>query len=340
VLKQSRVRRSSCEVFALAFLVLACGRNEQAPVSSKSSPPKRVVAIIEPMQHIAVSDISRGIRDALGKRADIQVETKNANGDAIAMTQIISAYKGGNASVVIPIFTSTAQIAKDAIRDSPVVFAAVTDPVAAGIVASKDHPGGNVTGVSDLWPIGAQFDLIHEILPRATRIGIVYDPTDPSSSATMPLIDAEASKRGMTVVKRPIHNVPELTDALASLRGSADLLFTANDVTVTKGFPALVSFAAQYRIPLFAGDYSSVERGAIGAVGQNYYTVGKNAGELALKILGGARPADTPVVYTTGGDLYLNAEAARRMGVPIPPGVKSRALKVYETISTGEETSK
>jgi len=294
---------------------------------------KRVVGVIEPMEHVAISDVTRGIKAGLASRRDVEVRVMNASGDATTIAQIVDRYRDTGVAVYVPIFTKTAQAVKSKITDSPIVFAAVTDPVSAGLVKSPGAPEGNITGVSDLWPIGPNLDLIRQVLPTAKAIGMVYDPGDASSSVTVPLITKEAEARGFKLELRPVHSTNEVAQSLASLQGKVGLLFTANDVTVTAAFPALVEFAIQKKIPLFAGDYSSVQRGAVCAVGQNYYSVGVEAAALIAAVIDGQKMAAIPIRYTKGGDIYLNAKAAELMGVQIPRDIAAKAKETYTDIS-------
>lgn len=293
-----------------------------------------LVGIIEPIQHIAVSDVTRGVKAELASNGGgFDIVVKNANGDKTAIPQIVAQYLDQKAAVLVPIFTSNAQAVRTAAPGATVVFAAVTDPVSAGLVADPKKPGKATTGVSDLWPIGANLDLVKQVVPAARRLGVVFDPGDPSSAVTMPLLRQEALSRGLLLDARPVTSTGEVPQALASLRGSVDVLFTANDVTVTAAFPALVSFAIEGRLPLFAGDYSSVERGAIGAVGQDYYNVGIEVGRLIRRIRAGTSPSELPIVYTQAGHLYLNRAAATQMGVTLPDELVRSAYHVYDRLS-------
>jgi putative ABC transport system substrate-binding protein len=167
-------------------------------------------------------------------------------------------------------------------------------------------------------------------------MGILYDPNDPSSSATMPLIREYAKQKGFDLIEKPVHSTTEVTEALPVLNGKVDFIFTADDVTVTKSFPALVAYAVENKIPLFAGDYSSVQRGAIAAVGQNYYDVGLNTAKLIIAAASGKPISSLPVQYTEGGDIYINLSAAEKMGVSIPDSVRKKAKAAYNSITEGE----
>lgn len=294
----------------------------------------RVVGIVEPMEHVAIADVTRGIRDGLSQRRDVEIRVMNANGDATTISQIVDNFRDREVAIYVPIFTKTVQAVRSKISKEPIVFAAVTDPVSAGLVKSPNAPEANITGVSDLWPIGSNLDLIRQVLPTAKVLGMVYDPGDPSSSVTLPLIKQEAEARSLKLELRPVHSMNEVVQSLASFQGKIDLLFTANDVTVTAALPALVQFAIQNKIPLFAGDYSSVERGAVCAVGQNYYSVGTETAALINRVLDGHKISATPVRYTKGGDLYINAKAAELMGLQIPRDLAATAKVTYTDIAS------
>jgi putative tryptophan/tyrosine transport system substrate-binding protein len=328
-MKKNRVLIGVVAVVVLAGAILLLNQKPSNPVG---------VGIIEPMVHMAISDVTRGVQEGLKAETDVKcvVSVKNANGDSSVIPQIIAQYRDAGVRVFVPIFTGTSQATKKAVGENPIVFAAVTDPVAADLVKNPKSPEGNITGVSDLWPIGAQFDLIRQILPGATRVGILFDPNDPSSAATMPMIRDRAQEKGFVIVERPVHTATEVADALPGFKGKVDAMFTANDVTVTKSFPALVAYCIENKIPLFAGDHSSVQRGAIAAVGQNYYTVGREAAKLVAAICRGEPVAKLPVRYTQGGDLHLNLAAAEKMGVKVPDAVRNQAKQTYTAITEGD----
>ncbi len=298
------------------------------------SDSRTLIGVIEPMQHIAVSDITNGIKDGLGKDSKaVVVLVANANGEKTTIPQIVASFKDKGVQVYVPIFTGTAQAVVNMVPDHDIIFAAVTDPVSAHLLQNPNHPEGHITGVSDLWPVASQLDLIRTILPRAKVIGVVQDPGDPSSAVTMPILQREAALRGYQVLVKPVHATSEIGQALAALTGKVDLIYTANDVTVTSGLPAIVNFCIEQKIPFFAGDYSSVQRGAIAAIGQNYHSVGLETARLVREIRQGKKISELPVAYTSGGDVYVNRLAAKLMGVELPASVIKQAKQVYDVIS-------
>lgn len=326
-MKNSKIVLVILIILVLAGLILFLNR-----VNNKVS---QTVGIIEPMVHVAVSDITKGITTELNSvwGEQFNVIVKNANGDKTVIPQIIAQFKDAGVQIYVPIFTGTAQTVKSSVKNEPIVFAAVTDPVAVELLTNPASPEGNITGVSDLWPIEAEMELIKRMMPQIRSIGIVFDPNDPSSSVTMPLIRESALKNGIYLLEKPVNSPTGVAESLPILNGKVDALFTANDTTVTQSFTALVTFAIQNKIPLFAGDYSSVQRGAIAAVGQNYYDVGREVGRLVRNVSVGVPLSSLAVRYTKGGDIYLNVDAAKKMGLAIPEGVLNSAKEIYEHIS-------
>lgn len=292
----------------------------------KKSEPKYRIAIVQLLEHPDVEKLTNGIKDEL-KDLDSNkyvILIRNAQGQPTALPQIFTELKGKDVNLIIPIFTPTAQAAKNAFPNIPIVFSAVTDPVGAGLVISLDKPGGNVTGVSDLFPIDMQLKLITEILPNAKKIGVLYNPGEQNSRVTFKLIQIEAQKLGLEVVSAGVTNTNEILTACSSLRGRADVFFTSNDITVATGIDGVVKYCQDNKTPFFAGDPTAVKKGAIGTYSQSYYGIGKLTGGIVKQIINGAKPSDIPVVISKNVQLFLNEESAAKMGVSIPEIIKRK----------------
>lgn len=292
----------------------------------KKSEPKYTIAIVQLLEHPDVEKLTNGIKDEL-KDLDssiYKVLVRNAQGQPTALPQIYTELKGKNVNLIIPIFTPTAQAAKNDFPNLPIVFSAVTDPVGAGIVQSLDKTGGNVTGVSDLFPIDMQLKLITEILPTAKKIGVLYNPGEQNSKVTFKLILVEAQKLGLEVVSAGVTNTNEILTACSSMKGKADVFFTSNDITVATGIDGVVKYCQDNKIPFFAGDPTAVEKGAIGTFSQSYYGIGRLTGVIVKQIINGAKPSSIPVVISKNVHLFLNVESAAKMGVTIPEIVRAK----------------
>src|SRR5690606_4930629 len=172
---------------------------------------------------------------------------------------------------IVAIATPSAQAVAGATKDIPIVFSAVTDPLGARLVSDLARPGGNVTGIFDLPPIGRQLDLIQEIAPKARRLGVIYDPGAPDAAALIGLLRREAPARDLELVEAIASGPDAVGPAAESLVGPADAVYLPTHDTVAAALEAVTEVGAAHRLPVFAGDVNAVARGAIAALGFNYY---------------------------------------------------------------------
>jgi putative tryptophan/tyrosine transport system substrate-binding protein len=310
---------------AAASLVLATTAHAQNVKVS-------VTAIVE---HPALDAVRDGVRDGLEEAGyktgeNLEFTYESAQGNPATAAQIARDFAGGAPDVIVPISTPSAQAVAAATRSIPVVFSAVTDPLAAGLVQSNEAPGGNVTGVSDLSPITDHIALIKEVVPEATAVGFVYNPGEANSVATLEMFRELAEEQGLSVVEAPANRSADVQAAGRSLVGKAQAMYVPTDNTIVSALEALVGVAEQNDLPLITADTDSVERGALASIGFNYYDVGKQTAEVVVRVLKGENPGEIPVTFAAGTDLVVNRKAADAMGVTLPEDVVERASKVIE----------
>lgn len=291
-----------------------------------------VTAIVE---HPALDAVRDGVRDGLEEAGyktgeNLEFTYQSAQGNPATAAQIARDFVGSGPDVIVPISTPSAQAVAAATRNIPVVFSAVTDPVAAGLVASNDAPGGNVTGVSDLSPISEHVALLKEVVPDAKSVGFVFNPGEANSVALLEHFREVAEAEGLAVVEAPAVKSADVQAAGRSLVGKADAMYVPTDNTIVSALESLVAVAEENDIPLFSGDTDSVERGALASVGFNYYQVGRQTAEVVLRILEGENPGEIPVTFATGTDLVVNKKAAEAMGVTLSDALIERAMNVVE----------
>lgn len=265
-------------------------------------------------------------------KEDTRYIERNANGVVTDAAVIVRSFKTDNPDVVIAITTPMAQAALAADLGCPVVFAAVTDPIGAKLVASIDTGEGNglVTGTSDAWPYREQLELIREITPKAERIGVLYNPGEAASQHGIKEIRKHADDLGFSIVEGAVSSTNEVRAVAETIIGNVDVLFLSSDNTVIGGMNGALKLAIERKVPLYVGDSGTVEKGGLAAVSVGYPQLGRETGKLAAKMLKGER--DLKVFVGLGNELFLNAEAAERMGVTLPESVKSRATKVFDSI--------
>ncbi len=293
------------------------------------------VAVTAIVEHPALDAARDGIRDGLADLGftvgeNLKFSYESAQGNPATAAQIARKFIGEAPSVIVPISTPSAQAVVAGTKDIAVVFTAVTDPVGAGLVADATSPGGNVTGVSDMSPIPDHLALIREITPGVARLGIIYNPGEANSVALAERLKELAPGAGMQIVEASATKTAEVQQAARSLVGKVDAIYIPTDNTVVSALEAAVQVAEQNKIPLYAGDTDSVPRGAIAAIGFNYYDIGLQTAQIVAKVLKGEAPGSIAVTQAQGTDLIVNPGAAEKMGVTIPEAVVSRANTVVK----------
>jgi putative ABC transport system substrate-binding protein len=302
-------------------------------LASSAHAEMKTVDLTYIVDHPAIDAARKGIVDALAE-ADfrdgqtMKLEVQSAQGNGATQTQIAKKFAGDGPNLIIAISTPSAQACQAATSSVPIVFSAVTDPVGAKLVASLDHPGRNITGTSDQQPYGAAFELIRSLTPAAKRIGVIYNAGEANSAAQVAAYKTEAAKRGLSIVEASAAQSAMVPDTARSLVGRADAILIPTDSTVVSAIESVVKVGTDAKLPVYASDTDSVERGAMAALGFNYYELGKLSGRIAARVLKGEKPADIPVGLLDKQDLYLNLAAAKRMGVEISDEVAAGASKV------------
>lgn len=297
----------------------------------------RIVAVTAIVEHPALDAARRGIEDELraaGYAAgeNLELVFASAEGSRARAERIASDLVELSPDVIVPISTPSAQAVARATSTIPVVFAAVSDPLSAGLVEDLAAPGGNVTGMSDLSPIGEHLALIKEIVPGARRLGVIYNPKEANAARLLELIESEAPGHGLEVVPATVGLPAKVADATAGLVGKVDAIYVPTDNTAIAGLEAAAEVGRKNHLPVFAADVHAVPRGAIAASGFNYYDLGRQTGRMVGEVLDGADPGAMPVRRVSASDLFVNLVAAEAMGISVPSTVLARANTIIESV--------
>lgn len=287
------------------------------------------------VDHPAIDDTRDGIVAALAEGGFVigetmELEEQSAQGAITTQVQINEKFVGENPDMIVAISTPSAQTAMALTEDIPIIFAAVTDPLSAGLVDSYEAPGRNLTGSSDLTPIDKHLALITRIAPGAQKIGVIYNGGEANSVKQIELVKKEADKARFEIIEATAIQSGAVLDAARSLVGKADVIYVPTDSTVVSAIEAVVKVGQDADLPVIAADTSSVERGAIAALGFNYFDIGFAAGEHAVAVLNGTSPGNLPVRFIDKLDLFVNPASAAEMGVTLPDDLVAEAKKVVE----------
>jgi len=320
---------------AKKFLRSLIGASLLAAATLAQAEEPRVVAITQIVEHPALDAAYEGVKDELAERGyregeNLKVMHESAQGNSAIASQIARKFVGERPDVIVAIATPSAQTVAAAARNIPVVFSAVTDPVSAKLVQSWEKPGANITGVSDMLPIDKHLDMIQRAMPDVQTIGTVYNPGEANAVALVELLEEKLAERGLKLEKGAATKTSEVLGAARSLVGKVDAIYLTTDNTVISAAEAVVSVGERADIPVFAADTATVERGAVAAMGFNYYKHGRQTGAMVARILEGASTADMPVEVMEELDLYVNPGAAERMGITLPEDLIKDATKVVK----------
>ena len=251
-------------------------------------------------------------------------------GNTGTAAQIARKFVGDNPDAIVAIATPSAQAVVAATKTVPVVFSAVTDPVAAKLVPSWEPSKTNVTGVSDLLALDKQMDLVKQVVPNAKRIGMVYNPGEANSVVVVKELEKLLPKLGMTLVEAAAPRSVDVSSAARSLIGKVDVIYTNTDNNVVSAYESLVKVGQDAKIPLIASDTDSVKRGAIAALGINYRDLGEQTGRMVARILKGEKPGDIKPEVSTKVELFVNPGAAEKQGVKLSDTLIKSAAQVVQ----------
>ena len=306
-----------------------------AATGSDTSTAMKTVAITAIVEHPALDDVRKGVIDELNEAGfkdgeNLKVNFQSAQGNTATAGQIAKQFVADNADVIIAIGTPSAQSVAAATSTIPLVFSAVTDPVEAKLVSKLDGSGTNVTGGSDALPYEPQIELMRQIIPSLKNVGYVYSPGEVNSTIILKNLKEKLSPLGIKVHEAPAQRSTDIAMAARSLEGKVDMIYTSTDNNVVSAYESLYQAAKESKIPLIASDTSSVKRGAIAALGVNYYDLGRETGKIVVRILNGEKAGAIPVYTPQVLDLYVSPKHAKEQGITLPQAVIDKAKEVVE----------
>ncbi|WP_304240264.1 ABC transporter substrate-binding protein [Gracilinema caldarium] len=337
IMNLARLSLIAAGIMVLATLT-ACGASSSAGSGAGSGAAKKVsdepkIGVAKIVAHPALDALEKGIVEeitAAFPRAKIDLQ--NANGEPATASQIAQKFKVDKVDVAVGIATPTAMALANVLTDIPVIYSAVTDPVAAGLVASYDKGGEHITGTSDLPPLEGQIDALLALAPKAKRIGHIYNAGEANSVSTAAKAEAYVKSKGLEFVTATVTNSAEVSQALTSLVGRVDGIYLSTDNTVFSAISTVADICLKAKLPLVTADPSSAEQvPVLAAVGFNYYEMGKATGRIVVEVLKGKKTADIPTYFAKDPKeqaLVINLDVAKQIGVTVPQDMVSRASLV------------
>ncbi|PIC71907.1 BMP family ABC transporter substrate-binding protein [Sporosarcina sp. P16b] len=315
-------------LFSIVLILAACGGKGESsdPVADDknndkaSTEEKYIIGVTQIVEHPSLDAAFEGFQKAIEDAGlNVEYDKQNAQNDNSSNSTIANNLAGAGVDLIFANSTPSAQAAASATQDIPIIFTSVTDAVAAELVASNEEPGGNVTGTTDNHPdaIPNTMKFLKENV-GAKKVGMIFNSGEQNSRLQVDHVKGILADMDMEVVEASVATSADVKQAAESLIGSVDSFYIITDNTVVSALESVISVANDNKIPMMVGEFDSVKRGGLGAYGFEYYDIGYEAGEMAVKILKGEEtPESLPVQLPQNLKLVMNEETADAIGLKI-----------------------
>ena len=332
-------KRTVAVILSMAMavtMVAVCGAKKES-----SGEKSYTIGISQFAEHGSLYNCREGFIEGLKEEGieegkNLTIEYKNAAADMGTASQIASSFVSDKVDMICGIATPSAQSAYNAAMDSdiPVIFTAVTDPVAAELADADGKPVGEVTGTSDKLPVEEQLRMIREVLPDAKTIGIIYTTSEANSVSAIEEYKEKVGDYGFELVEKGITNTSEIALAADDLLTKVDCISNLTDNTVVNSLATILDKANAAKVPVFGSEIEQVKIGCLAAEGLDYVALGKQTGKMAAKVLKGEAAASEINFETiTEAGLYLNTKVAADLGITLSDDLVSGAVEVYDSIA-------
>ena len=281
------------------------------------------IGISQFITHQSLDATREGFVDELARQGyvegkNIEIDLQNAQGEQRNL-KTISQQLAESSDVVLAIATPSAQSLANTTQTTPVIFSAVTDPVSAKLVETREHPGGNVTGTSDQSSdaISTQINLIKKVLPKAKTIGILYTQSEPNSVVQKDEAKRLLEEKGFTVVEKTILDSNNVKAAAESLMAEVDMVFVPTDNIISSTMETVKQVSIKHKVPVFGGSTEMIAVGGLYNYGTNYEELGRQTARMLIRVLKGEKPENIAVELPEKLELHTNQEMADALGIDI-----------------------
>ncbi len=266
------------------------------------------IGVTQIVEHPSLDAARKGIEKAIKDKAPekkVKIEYQSAQGDFGTAQLIAKSYVSSKKDMIVAISTPSAQAALNATKTIPIVYTAVTDGASAGL------KGDNITGTSDMSPLDKQISLINDILPKAKKVGFLYNPSEQNSLLLLKKFNEIAKVKGLTVVEKGVSSVNDINLAIDSLLGQIDVLYIPTDNLVVSSASLVLQKANRKKVPVISSIEDIVKKGALATESIDYEKLGYQTGERIVEILNGKNPKAIPVETLKETTLIINKKAAQ-----------------------------
>lgn len=315
------------KIFTVTFLSLALiGALFYLTHKNSRDSDLPLVAIANWGPHASLDETIRGIEEELERQGfvegkNIRIQVADVGFDSALIPQMVMQLKGLHPSVIVTIATPVAQFVKGAIKDIPIVFSDITDPVEAGLLKEADKADANITGASDKQNLGMLLEFVKKLVPGASRVGMLYATSEANDLTLVKMMNDAAAKAGMSVVALPINQARDVPMQMKFFKGQVDLIYVGASGPIQPTLPAIVAEADRMRIPIFNVNDDAVKKHQVlASLGVNYKQVGINTGQLVARILKGETVGELAPIYPSEKDHqgFISKRKAKDLNIDIP----------------------
>lgn len=342
--KRFKIIASSVLALSMALAMAGCGSSAassgSASVSGSASGSASAeakegafkIGIIQLVEHDALDKARDGFIEDLKENGfvdgeNIIIDYQNAQADQSNLKTISQRFVQNDDDLILAIATGAAQSVAAETSDIPILGTAITDYEAAQLVESNDAPGGNVSGTTDLTPVEKQVELLKEMMPDVKTLGVLYNSSEVNSEIQAQMAQEAAEKEGIECKTATVTNTNDIAQVMESIAGDVDAIYIPTDNTFASAMATVSKIAEEYKLPTICGEQGMVESGGLATVGIDYYKLGKQTGEMAVKILkDGANVAEMPIESLDDTNICLNIDTAEAIGYEFPQSVTDKAV--------------
>jgi putative ABC transport system substrate-binding protein len=331
VIRDLRVLALATLVAYLATFGFASAADAQQPAAPRSIGVLLVVASPETKE---VQAFREGLRDAgYVEGRDVVVEWRFANGDYDRVPQLVTDLVQRKVDVIVTDVTFSARAALRATSIIPIVMVIVADPVGSGLVTNLAHPGANITGLSLMYSelVTKRLQLLKEMMPRATRVAILWNPATPWHPKAIEDLKAVAPSLSIELHFVGVQTPEEIGPAFAAVRRAhAQALYVIDSPLLFTHRTTILKLASKARLPVISAGRQYADEGGLVSYGANTGDLFRRSAWYVDKILKGAKPGDLPIEQPTKFDLFVNLKTAKALGIRIPESILLRADEIIK----------
>lgn len=319
----------------LAMSVMAgCGNN------SAKKDGTYTIGISQFAEHGSLDNCRLGFLAGLAEEGivegqNLMVIFDNAQADTAMASTISDSMVSKKVDLICGIATPSAMSAYNSCMNTsiPVIYTAVSDPVACGLAKEDGSSVGNITGTSDFLAVTEQLDMIRKIMPDAKKIGILYTTSETNSVSTIEEYKKHAGEYGFEIVATGINQISEVELAAKDMVTKVDCITNLTDNTVVSALQIVLAAANDAKIPVFGSEVEQVKAGCVASMGLEYFELGKQTGKMAAKVLKGeTKASDMKFEVISQASLYVNTAAADKVGVKLDDTLVNSAYQKFDEI--------